>query len=82
MYLVTIVNNSPVPAVLLLDLREKIENLKDSCGLDCLEVCAVIDNISDKDQSEIMKTLDDEFPTDPAEYFEFVLLGGHFDNLF
>jgi hypothetical protein len=46
---VTIINNSPVPAVLLLDLREKIENLKDSCGLDCLEVSPIIDNISDKD---------------------------------
>jgi hypothetical protein len=45
----TIINNSPVPAVLLLDLREKIENLKDSCGLDCLEVSPIIDNISDKD---------------------------------
>ncbi len=40
----TIINNSPVPAILMLDLREKIDNLKESCGLDCLEVIPLTDN--------------------------------------
>lgn len=65
----TIVNNSPVPAVLLLDLREKIDNLKESCGLDCLEINPITDNLSDKDESGIMKTLEDDYANDPKEYF-------------
>lgn len=56
----TIINNSPVPAILMLDLREKIDNLKESCGLDCLEVIPLTDNQDDKDESAIMKTIEDD----------------------
>jgi hypothetical protein len=45
----------------MLDLREKLENLKESCGLDCLEIIPITDNLSDKDESGIMKTLEDDY---------------------
>jgi len=57
----TIKNSSPVTAILMLDLREKLDNLKDSCGLDCLEITPITDNLSDKDESGIMKAIDDDY---------------------
>ena len=56
----TIVNKSPVPAILSLDLRERPETIKESSGMDCIEIHPCMDALDDKDENSIMKSINEE----------------------
>jgi hypothetical protein len=47
---------SPVPAKIILDLRESLED-QNTNGIDCLELSPMIDN--ENNDSSIMKSIDD-----------------------
>ncbi len=66
-HLVTITNQSDVPARLILDLRQ--ENVKDGYGIDCLSVRP---SANSNDESSIMKSIDNEHEMDD-EREEYIL---------
>ncbi len=53
---VTFVNLSPVPAKIILDLRESVED-QNTNGIDCLELSPMC--VADDNESSIMKSIDD-----------------------
>ena len=64
---------SPVPAKIILDLRESLED-QNTNGIDCLELSPMIDN--ENNDSSIMKSIDNEHEIDDEreEYILFINL--------
>ena len=68
--LVTIQNKSPVPAILSLDLRERLENIKESSGMDCIEITPLLETMDDKDEQSIIKSINEEDMEDEMNFEE------------
>lgn len=47
-------------AVLALDLREKPDAVKETSGMECIDIKLCTDSLEDKDEHSIMKSVDEE----------------------